>query len=139
MNDAQRSDSSDIGKLILRLTTGGLLLFHGISKVTHGIPQIVGAIEAHHLPAFFAYGVYVGEVIAPIFIILGLWTRIASLVVAFNLVVAIALFAYHHAWLITRTGAWGLESEAFYLLNALSIFFLGGGRFGLSRKTAFWR
>ena len=39
----------------------------------------------HHQPAFVQSGVYVGEVVAPVFIIVGLRTRIASLVVVFNM------------------------------------------------------
>ena len=70
--------------------------------------------------------------VAPIFIIIGLWTRVASLVVVFNMVVAILLEAYRNAFVIQRTGAWGLESEAFYLLTALVIFFIGAGKYSVS-------
>jgi putative oxidoreductase len=59
----------DTGKLILRLTTAGLILFHGIDKIIHGVAFMNGDLAAHHLPAFVAYGVYVGEVIAPLFLI----------------------------------------------------------------------
>jgi putative oxidoreductase len=109
----------DIGKLILRLTTAGLILFHGIHKILFGAPYIAAALSEHHLPAFIFYGVYVGEVIAPVFIILGLWTRIASLVVVFNMIVAILLEAHRNVFVIQRSGAWGMEAEAFFLLTAL--------------------
>jgi putative oxidoreductase len=123
----------DIGKLILRLTTAGLILFHGTSKIIHGIPMIEGAVTAFHLPAFIAYGVYIGEVVAPLFIIAGLWTRIASLVVVFNMIMAILLAAYRNAFVIQRTGAWGLETEMFYLLTALVIFFIGAGKYSVTQ------
>jgi putative oxidoreductase len=122
----------DIGKLILRITTAGLIMFHGISKIVHGVAFIGGALTQAHVPGFVAYGVYVGEVVAPLFIIIGLWTRVASLVVVFNMVVAILLEAYRNAFVIQRTGAWGLESEAFYLLTALVIFFIGAGKYSVS-------
>jgi len=122
----------DTGKLILRLTTAGLILFHGISKIIHGITMIGGAVTAYHLPGFVAYGVYAGEVVAPLFIIAGAWTRIASLVVAFNMVMAILLEAHRNVFVIQRTGAWGLEAEAFYLLTALVIFFLGSGKYAVA-------
>ena len=64
----------DTGKLILRLTMAGLILFHGISKIMHGVPYMAGLLAQFHLPAFIAYGVYIGEVVAPLFIIIGLWT-----------------------------------------------------------------
>ncbi len=123
----------DTGKLILRLTMAGLILFHGISKIMHGVPYMAGLLAQFHLPAFIAYGVYIGEVVAPLFIIIGLWTRVASLVVVFNMVMAIMLAAYHNTFVIQRTGAWGLESEAFYLLTALVIFFIGAGKFSVTR------
>jgi putative oxidoreductase len=123
----------DTGKLILRLTTAGLILFHGIHKIFYGVAFMGGALAQFHLPAFIAYGVYIGEVVAPVFIIAGLWTRVASLVVVFNMVVAIVLEAYRNAFVIQRTGAWGLETEAFYLLTALVIFFIGAGKYSVTQ------
>ena len=121
------------GKLILRLTTGGLILFHGVDKIIHGVAFMHGDLAAHHLPAFVAYGVYVGEVIAPLFMILGLWTRIAALVVLLDLTVAVVLQAYRNAFVIFDTGAWGLEAEAFFFLTALVVLFLGSGRYRIGR------
>ena len=123
----------DIGKLILRLTLAGLILFHGIDKLMHGVAWISGPLGAMHLPAFLAYGVYMGEVIAPIFLILGLWTRIAALLVAFSMAAAIFLDAWPLALTISRGGGWGIEIEAFYFLTAIAVVFLGAGRFSVSR------
>jgi putative oxidoreductase len=123
----------DTGKLFLRLTTAGLILFHGISKIVHGLAFMSGALERLHLPGFVAYGVYVGEVVAPLLIIVGLWTRAAALVVVFNMIMAIVLEAHRNAFVIWETGAWGLEAEAFYLLTALVIFFIGAGKYSVSR------
>jgi putative oxidoreductase len=117
----------DVGKLILRITTAGLILIHGITKIFHGI-SFLGDLAAAHLPFFIAYGVYVGEVVAPLLIIFGLWTRVASLVVVFNMIVATLLDAYPRLFFLESTGAWGFEVEAFYLLTALVIFFLGAGK-----------
>ena len=124
---------NDIGRLILRLTLAGLILFHGIGNLMHGVAWISGPLGAMHLPFFLAYGVYVGEVIAPIFLILGLWTRVAALLVAFNMAVAIFLDAWPLALTINRGGGWGIELEAFYFLTALAVVFLGAGGFSVSR------
>jgi putative oxidoreductase len=123
----------DTGKLILRLTVGGLIIFHGISKIIHGVAWMSGPLGAAHLPFFIAYGVYVGEVVAPIFVILGLWTRVASLVVAVNMVFAVALEAWRLAPTINRGGGWGLELEAFYFLVAVAVFLLGPGKYSVTR------
>ena len=124
----------DIGKLILRLTTGCLILFHGTAKLIHGVSRIGDMLAASHIPSFVAYFVYLGEVVAPLFIIVGLWTRVASLVVVVNLIVAIALVAYRNTFVLQPTGAWALESEAFYLLTALVVFFIGGGRYSVTKE-----
>ncbi len=123
----------DAGKLILRITTAGLILFHGIAKIIHGIGFIGSGLAQFHLPGFVAYGVYVGEVVAPVFILFGLWTRIASLVVVFDLVMAVLLAAHRNVLVIQRSGAWGLETEAFFLLTALVIFLVGPGKYSVVR------
>ncbi|MGE0559869.1 MAG: DoxX family membrane protein, partial [Burkholderiales bacterium] len=56
--------SDDIGKLVLRLTLGILMLLHGIAKLRFGVRGSEGMVVSHGLPAFFAYGVFDGEVIA---------------------------------------------------------------------------
>ncbi len=49
---------------------------------------------------------------------------------------AILLVAYRNAFSIDRGGGWALESEAFYLLVALSVFFLGSGRYAVRADRA---
>lgn len=53
---------SDIGKLILRLALGLMMLFHGYAKITHGVGFIESKFMAMGIPAFFAYTVYIGEI-----------------------------------------------------------------------------
>ncbi len=123
----------DVGRLVLRFTLAGLILFHGIDKVLHGIAWMGGPLSAAHLPAFVGYGVYVGEVVAPVFLIIGLGTRIAALIVVVNMVMALVLDAGRFLLTINQTGGWGVETEAFYLLCAVAVFFLGAGRLSVSR------
>src|SRR5713101_1753933 len=42
---------ADVGKLVLRLTTGGLMLFHGVDKLIHGLGHIRSDLAAAGLPA----------------------------------------------------------------------------------------
>jgi len=123
----------DIGKLILRVTTAGLILFHGVDKIIHGVSFIGPALAQFHLPGFLAYGVFVGEVAAPLVMIAGAWTRLAASVVMFNMAMAILLEAHRNVLVIERTGAWGLEAEAFYFLTALVVVLIGSGKYGLVR------
>src|SRR5512136_3015043 len=89
------------------------------------------SIAALGLPGWVAYGVYVGEVIAPLFLVLGLGARVAALVIAVNMVMAVILEAHRLALTINAGGGWGLELETFYFMSAVAIVFLGPGRFRL--------
>lgn len=128
------TDHPDLGRLVLRLTVGILLLFHGEFKVMHGVGWIATLLKHHGIPGFVAYGAYIGEVIAPLMVIIGLMTRPAAFAIAVNLVVATLLVKTGAFWGRTNVGAWALEGEAFYLFGALAIMFLGAGRFALIRN-----
>jgi uncharacterized membrane protein YphA (DoxX/SURF4 family) len=87
----RQPDLEDIAKLLLRVSLGLLMLFHGVAKINNGIDPILGAVAQAGFPAALAYGVYVGEVVAPLLLIVGVWTRAAAIVVAVNMLVAVAL------------------------------------------------
>jgi uncharacterized membrane protein YphA (DoxX/SURF4 family) len=123
--------SQDLGKLVLRLTVGILMLFHGIAKIRFGVGGIAEMIRAAGGPGALAYLVYVGEVFAPLLVIFGLWTRPAALVMLINMVVALALVHAGDLLKIGETGGWRLELQAFFLFGSLAIALLGAGRFSL--------
>ncbi|MDI9243753.1 DoxX family protein [Marinobacter sp. CHS3-4] len=124
-------ENADLGKLIVRLTLGGLLLFHGIAKVFHGVGFIEGQLASHGLPTFLAYGVFIGELLAPLMVILGYQTRIGALIIVFNMLVAIALVHSGELLSLSQSGGWALELQGFFLFIAISVIFLGPGRYKL--------
>jgi putative oxidoreductase len=125
----------DAGLLVLRLAVGAMLLMHGISKIQHGIGWIAGPLGSVGLPGWIAYGVYVGEIVAPLLLIIGLFTRAAALVIAFDLFMAIYLAKRGDVGAINpRSGGWAIELEALYLFAALAIALAGGGRFGIGKR-----
>ncbi|MED5467131.1 MAG: DoxX family protein [Pseudomonadota bacterium] len=124
-------ENADLGKLIVRLTLGGLMLFHGIAKLLNGVGFIEGQLASHGLPTILAYGVYIGEVIAPLMVILGYQTRIGALIIVFNMIVAIALVHGHQLLTLSSNGGWALELQGFFLFTALALIFLGPGRYKL--------
>ena len=137
MASALRSDN--LGKLLVRIAVGGLLLFHGYFKLTHGIGFIEAMLAARGLPPFIAYGIYLAEIIAPILIIIGLRTRLAALVVGFDMVMAIWLGHANNLFVIKEAGgAWAIEIEAFYLLTSIALFFMGGGQYSVSGGRTAW-
>ena len=124
-------NTEDMGKLVLRLTLGVLLLFHGTHKILTGIGPIRDMIVAHHLPDFLAYFVYLGEVAAPVLIIIGLLTRLGGVLVVINMIVALLLA---HTTMLMGTNEMGgylLETQAFYLFTGLAVALLGAGRFSI--------
>jgi putative oxidoreductase len=129
----------DAGKLMLRIAVGGLLILHGISKLRHGIAWMAGPLHAHHLPVVLSYGVYVAEVVAPILLILGILTRPAALVIAFELSMALFLVVQGKTFAIDpQTGALGGELQFLYIGSAIAIALLGSGRFALWRGSSRW-
>jgi putative oxidoreductase len=121
------------GKLVIRLTVGLLILFHGVNKVLN--PDSLGFIrsmlEGAGLPAELAYGVYVGEVIAPLMIVLGIYCRLGGLLVAVNMLFALWLAHADDIFTLSDHGGWALELQGFYLFTALALVFLGSGRYAI--------
>jgi len=128
---ATSSSPQDLGKLILRLTLGLLLLLHGIAKLRGGIDGIAGMVSQAGLPPAVAYLVYVGEVVAPILILLGLFTRAAAVVVMVNMLVAVSLAHMGQLADLSKTGGWALELQGFYFFSALALALLGAGRYSV--------
>lgn len=130
--------TDDLGKLVLRLALGILLLFHGMAKLSHGVSGIENMVASHGLPAFFAWGVYIGEVLAPVLLIIGIYTRAAGLLVVVNMVVAITLAHSAHIFELGQSGGWRLELQGLYLFGGLTIALLGAGSYALGCKSGKW-
>ena len=135
---AARAGWDDWGRLLLRLAVGGLLIVHGIAKLKNGIGWMAGPLSGLGLPAFVGYGVYVGEVIAPIFILLGKWARIAGLVVSFNMLAAIVIALRNRVFTLNTGGGWAIELELLFLLGGVTLFLLGSGKYSVSRGNGAW-
>jgi len=130
--------ATDLGKLILRVNLSLLILFHGVSKIFHGIDPIIGMISSAGLPSAVAYLVYFGEVAAPILVLLGIWTKPAALVIAINMTVAVLLVHTSQFFTLAKTGGWALELQALYFISALAVALLGAGHFSLGGASGKW-
>jgi len=127
--------NDDLGKLILRLSVGVLMLFHGVGKLLNpgSLKYIGGQLAEIGLPQFIAYGVFLGEVVGPLLVIVGLYSRIGGLLMAGNMIFAIALVHAGELFTLTQNGGWALELQGLYLFGALAILFLGSGSMALKR------
>lgn len=130
--------NNDLGKLLLRLPVGGLMLFHGIHKLKNGLGFIEKTLADAGFPAYLSYGVLLGEVLAPVLIILGILSRPAALLQAFVMVAAIYLVHAGELFSLTQHGGHALELQFLYLFGSLAVVFLGSGQYSVSRGKGLW-
>jgi len=126
--------TDDAGKLLLRVLVGGLLLLHGFHKLITGPGEVVSILSAHGVPAFLAYGVYAGEVIGPVLMVLGVYARIGALLVVANMLVAVLATRGLNLWHLNEHGGWGIELEALFGFGALCVALLGAGAYSAAGK-----
>lgn len=130
--------SEDVAKLMLRIILGFTMLLHGIDKMAGGVSWLEGMMSGMGLPGFLAYGVYVGEVIAPIFILVGFKSRLAGLVFAFNMLVATLMVHSGDIFKLTDHGGWAIELLMLYMIGGLAIAFQGAGKYSISKGQGDW-
>lgn len=123
--------TDDLGKLLLRVALGVMILLHGLAKIGSGPGGVAGLLRGHGLPGGLAWAVYIGEVLAPVLMIVGIWTRGAAAVVAINMMVAIYLAHWGELFSLGRSGGWAIELQGMYLVAALVVLLLGAGRVSL--------
>ena len=129
-----RAAMDDLGRLVLRVALGALILLHGISKLRHGLGPIEGMVVAHGLPSFVAYGVLVGEVLAPIMLLLGAYARIGAVLIAINMLFAFGLAHMSQLSQLNDQGGWALELQGMYLAAAVALALLGPGRYAVNQR-----
>lgn len=112
------------GYNVLRIVVAGLMLLHGISKMSHGLGSIEGMLSGAGLPAFIAYGVLIGELVAPLLILANVLVAPAALVMAFNMIVAVALAHTSQFFTLGKSGGWSLELQGLFFFGSLAIAFL---------------
>jgi len=123
------------GKLILRVTLGVLILLHGISKLAGGVDWLDGALANAGLPAFFKYGVYIGEVLAPLAVIAGFYSRIGAWLIAVNMLFAFGLVHGAELFAINpESGGLGLETQYLFFFSAIAVALIGPGRYAFNPK-----
>ena len=126
--------NEDLGKLVLRLTLGILILFHGIARLKGGVADMMPMVQGIGLPPWFAYGVYIGEIIGPVMVILGLFTRTGAFLIFANMVFAVVLVHLPELMTMGKQGGYALELQAIYMFTALALMLMSPGRFAVTRR-----
>lgn len=117
------------GSLVLRVVLGFIMVFHGYAKVIpHGaLYKFVGMVTHMGLPPWLGYLAAFTEFFGGILLILGLLTRLAALLVAIDMAVAILKVHLAHG----LTGQGGFEFPLALFAAAVMLITTGAGILGL--------
>ncbi|MBM65829.1 MAG: 1-pyrroline-5-carboxylate dehydrogenase [Myxococcales bacterium] len=130
-HEAKAAAGADLGLLFLRVSVGAFML------LGHGWPKLANfAAKSAHFPDPLGVGsslslslAIVGEVLAPLLIILGLFTRLATVPLIITMVVAAVMVHGGDPWAKK-------EFALLYALPAIALLFTGAGRHSLDAR---WR
>lgn len=122
------SMADDVGKLILRILLGLLILLHGIAKIQTGAASIVENFGV------FGYAVFLGEVLGPVLLLIGWYARVGAGLIALNMLVAIAAVHAGQIFMLGEQGGWKIELQAMYLFTAVALVITGPGAYSLNRR-----
>ena len=127
---------------VMRLVAGAVFFAHGAQKALgwfggNGFNTTMGYFTQNmHIPAILAIAAILAELVGGILLILGLFTRIAAIGIAVNMVVAILLVHQKNGLFMNWTGTQGGEGFEFHLLAiaiAITLIVRGAGALSLDR------
>jgi putative oxidoreductase len=121
---------------LMRFAAGAVLVPHGIQKIASNSAEgLSKAIAAHDLPfpLALAYLAIFAESVGATCLALGLFTRLAAVLLWIEMSVIILVFQWQFGYFWTNRG---IEYALLWWLLYLAIFFKGGGRYSLDRKLA---
>jgi putative oxidoreductase len=135
---------TDVGLLILRLTLAVVVWPHGAQKALglfggYGIAATVNGLSGHlGVPAPLAYVVIAVEFLAPIALVLGVFTRLAALGIAIDMAVAAYMVHLPNGFFMNFAGnqkGEGIEYFIYAVGIALALVVAGSGRAAVLPKT----
>ena len=117
--------------LPLRITIGILFIAHGQGKLFGGLEGTAGFLETlgFQPPMFWAVILAISEFFGGILVVLGLFTRWASIPLAFIMILAILMVHLEGGYL----GKGGYQYQLVLLGGALSMMLSGGGALSVDR------
>jgi putative oxidoreductase len=127
----------DVANLLLRLVLGVVFFPHGAQMALgwfggYGFSGTMGFFTGTlHIPAPFAFLAIAAQFAGSIALILGLFTRVAALGIAVNMVVAVAMVHAQYGWFMNWFGNQKGEGFEYHLLAiaiAIVLIARGGGK-----------
>ncbi len=127
-----QEQSHNYGALVARLAFGGMLVSHGLLKLTvFTMPGTVAFFESQGFPAVMAYLTVFGEIVGGTAILIGLYTRLASLL-SIPILLGATFVHAGNGWVFSNTGG-GWEYPVFLAVIAVSVALQGGGPFAIRK------
>ena len=123
-----KNNFNHLALLILRIGFGGFMLTHGIPKINRLFESPVKFADPFgfgEMPTLIL--TLIGEVVAPIFIIIGYKTKWAASLSAITM--AVAAFVVH-----AKDDLATKEHALLFLIAFIAIFLAGPGKYSLDRK-----
>lgn len=127
--------NTHISLLIFRVSIAFTMLVYGITKLIHGITFIQNTLTEKGLPEFLGYGVFIGEILAPILIMIGYRTRLAGLVFAFNCLVAALLVQTEQIFKLNDYGGLAIGLLFIYIASGIALYYSGAGKLAVSTQN----
>jgi putative oxidoreductase len=135
--------NEDLGKLVVRLTVGILIVFHGLALAT-GDMGIPNNLVRWGFPAELKWIGFLIEFFGGLGMILGVYARLGGFLLGIFMIIALIMAhaglmgSQNHLFMVANNPAgnhWDhyfLETQMFYLLGGFSVALLGAGRYGLN-------
>ncbi len=120
---------------LLRIAIPFTMLIYGIDKIRNGTGFIGSLLEAYGLPLILANGVFVGEIIAPLMLLIGFRTRMAGLLLSFNCLLAILMAQTQNILTLNPFGGWSLDLLFIYLMAGIAFYYSGAGKHAISTSN----
>ncbi|MCD8213275.1 MAG: DoxX family protein [Campylobacter sp.] len=124
--------NQDLGLLFIRFGLGICLFMHGFAKILHGVGGVKSILAQAGLPEFLAYFAYLGEVVAPLMIAFGIFSRIGSLlVIATSFTILYSFNGLGNLFALTTVGGFKAELLYLYIAISLCLLFTGSGKYAV--------
>lgn len=122
----------ELGQLIIRVVLGITFFIHGLDKFQGGVENTAGWFESIGIPGVVAYGVAVIELVGGIMLVLGLFSRVVSILFAVVMVGAIVKVKVAIGFLGNFQMA-GYELDLAFLAMAVMLAITGSKAFALDQ------
>lgn len=132
------SRSAPYGAFVLRITLGAMWISHALLKwFVFTIPGLAAWLESQGFAAFFAWPLFLTEIVGGLAIVIGFYARHVALALTPVLLIAMSTHL-GNGWVFTNEGG-GWEYPAFLIAASITQWLIGDGALALrSRPLLFF-